>query len=104
MCEVEIAEFAEGWAAALPVVDVRERWEYAQGHVPGALLMPLGNLAAHVGEIPTGDPVYVICASGNRSREGARIVEAAGRSAVSVVGGTAGWVAQGRPVEAGDRS
>ena len=104
MREVEIAEFAAHWVDGVPVVDVRERWEYAQGHVPGALLMPLGNLAAHIGEIPAGDVVYVICASGNRSLQGARIVEAAGRSAVSVAGGTSGWAAQGRPLEAGDRS
>jgi rhodanese-related sulfurtransferase len=104
MREVEITEFADAWADGAPVVDVRERWECAAGHVPGALLMPLGNLGAHIAEIPAGDVVYVICASGNRSLQGARIVEAAGRSAVSVAGGTSGWSAQGRPVETGDGS
>lgn len=104
MREVEVAEFADAWADGAPVVDVRERWEYVNAHVPGALLMPLGQLAAHVAEIPAGDVVYVICASGNRSLQGARIVEAAGRSAVSVAGGTSGWAAQGRPLDSGDRS
>lgn len=101
MREIEIAEFADAWGDGAPVVDVRERWEYVAGHVPGALLMPLEQLGAHTAEIPAGDVVYVICASGNRSREGARIVEAAGRSAASVAGGTSGWVAQGRPVDTG---
>ncbi|ELB86421.1 hypothetical protein Rwratislav_45056 [Rhodococcus wratislaviensis IFP 2016] len=94
MREVDLDEFAVRWADGVPVVDVRERWEYVDGHVPGALLMPLGQLAARTAEIPAGEVVYVICASGNRSREGARIVEAAGRGAVSVAGGT---VRLGRP-------
>ena len=104
MREVDLDEFAVRWADGVPVVDVRERWEYVDGHVPGALLMPLGQLAARTAEIPAGEVVYVICASGNRSREGARIVEAAGRGAVSVAGGTSGWAALGRPLDTGDGS
>ena len=104
MREVDLGEFAACWADGVPVVDVRERSEYVNGHVPGALLMPLGQLGAHTAEIPAGEVVYVICASGNRSREGVRIVEAAGRSAVSVAGGTSGWAALGRPLDTGDGS
>ncbi len=54
MREVDLGEFAVRWADGVPVVDVRERWEYVDGHVPGALLMPLGQLAAHTVEIPAG--------------------------------------------------
>jgi glyoxylase-like metal-dependent hydrolase (beta-lactamase superfamily II)/rhodanese-related sulfurtransferase len=48
------------------VVDMREPWEYRQGHIPGAVLIPLGQLSARVNEL---DPerLAVICASGNRS-------------------------------------
>ena len=104
MREVDLGEFAVLRADGAPVVDVREWWEYLDGHVPGALPIPLGQLADHIAEIPAGEVVYVICASGNRSREGARIVEAAGRGAVSVAGGTSGWAVQGRPLETGDGS
>ena len=57
--EVTVDEFAAGWAAGQPVVDVREPWEYAQGHVPGALPIPLKLLAEHLVDIPDGDTVYV---------------------------------------------
>ena len=50
------------------LVDVREAREYADGHVPGAVLMPMGQLASRLAELDRAKPVFVICASGNRSR------------------------------------
>ncbi|MDV7084088.1 rhodanese-like domain-containing protein [Rhodococcus opacus] len=55
--------------------------------MPGAQLLPLGQLGDRVTEIPAGAVEYVICASGNRSVQGARILMTAGRPAVSVAGG-----------------
>ena len=49
------------------VVDVREPFEYAAGHVPGATLMPMAAVRARLRELPRSRPVYVICATGNRS-------------------------------------
>ncbi|WP_216854593.1 rhodanese-like domain-containing protein [Rhodococcus opacus] len=102
MREIEIGEFADAWAAGAPVIDVREPWEYRNAHVPGAQLLPLGQLGDRVTEIPAGAVVYVICASGNRSVQGARILMTAGRPAVSVAGGTSGWAAAGRLLDTGD--
>ncbi|AOW94050.1 sulfurtransferase [Rhodococcus sp. WMMA185] len=104
MREIDLDQFAENWADGVPIIDVREPWEYATGHVPGAVLIPLGQLDSRTADISDGDVVYVICASGNRSVQGARIVEAAGRTAVSVAGGTSGWAALGRPLEAGGQT
>ena len=97
--EVTVDEFAAGWAAGQPVVDVREPWEYAQGHVPGALPIPLKLLAEHLVDIPDGDTVYVICALGNRSLCGAQILTSLGRNAVSARGGMTQWTAQNRPIQ-----
>lgn len=97
--EIHITEFAELRAAGAVVVDVREQFEFDQAHVPGALLIPLGELAGRVAEVPAGDTVCVICASGNRSLTGADILTAAGRPAVSVAGGTALWLRAGGPVD-----
>ncbi len=86
---------------ALTVVDVREAQEYALGHVPGALLIPLGELAGRVAEIPAG-PIATICASGFRSSTGASLLEAAARSDLaSVWGGTTAWMQLGLPVDRG---
>lgn len=82
-------------------VDVRERAEYAEAHVPGALLVPMGELARRTDELDATRPVHVICASGNRSRAMTELLRARGFDAVSVAGGTRGWIASGRDVEVG---
>jgi rhodanese-related sulfurtransferase len=98
MREVDLASFAGGHSTGAVVVDVREPGEYTAGHVPGARLMPLGHLPDRVGELPRDERIYVICASGNRSKAAADFLAGAGIDAVSVAGGTAGWANAGRSV------
>jgi rhodanese-related sulfurtransferase len=99
--EVDLEAFASALAAGGVVVDVREPGEYLVGHVPGARLMPLSALAGRIGELPAGRPVYVICASGNRSLTAADRMSRAGVDACSVAGGTSGWARTGRPLVTG---
>lgn len=81
------------------VLDVREPWEFAEGHVPNAILIPLGQLAARVGELPQDRPLYVICRSGNRSVTASQILVAAGQRDVrNVEGGMIAWQRAGLPV------
>ena len=82
-------------------IDVRERAEYAQAHVPGAVLMPMGQLASRLGEVDRTARVHVICASGNRSRAMTDLLVAQGFDAVSVAGGTHAWIQSGRAVGVG---
>ena len=82
-------------------VDVRERGEYAQAHVPGAVLVPMGQLTSRLDEIDRTARVHVICATGNRSRAMADLLLAQGFDAVSVAGGTQAWIVSGRAVEVG---
>lgn len=81
------------------LIDVREPNEYATGHVPGAINIPLDNLPARVEDVPDGEPVYVICQSGNRSARGADILIDLGYQAVSVAGGSQAWIEQGLPLD-----
>jgi hydroxyacylglutathione hydrolase len=82
------------------VVDVREAWEYRQGHVPDALLIPLGQLSARVHELNPEKPVAVICASGNRSQSAAALLGQKGfKTVYNVLGGTGAWMYSGLPVE-----
>ena len=62
--EVDLEAFAAAHAAGATVLDVRNPDEYETAHVPGAVLIPLTELAARQDEIPDGDPLYVICAVG----------------------------------------
>ena len=102
--EIDVEGFAAAVAGGAFVLDCREPGEYVAGHVPGAVLIPLGSLGARVAELPPDGTVYVVCASGNRSLRAAQALVGAGYVAVSVAGGTSGWVASGRPVATGERS
>ena len=97
--EVTIDDLADAISHGAYVLDVREPDEYAEAHVPGVVLIPLGQLEERIDEVEDGSRVFVICRSGARSLKGADILEANGIDAVSVAGGTLGWVASGRPTE-----
>ena len=97
--EVTIDDLADAISHGAYVLDVREQEEYDEAHVPGVVLIPLGELEARVGEVEDGSRVFVICRSGARSLKGADILEANGIDAVSVAGGTLGWIASGRATE-----
>ncbi|GAA1956405.1 rhodanese-like domain-containing protein [Catenulispora subtropica] len=103
MNEIDQESFAAEHAAGAFVVDVREAWEYTGGHVPGAWLIPLNRLPSALVELSRTDPVYVICASGDRSKAAAWFLNAAGLRAFSVTDGTGGWVRAGRPIVIGAR-
>jgi rhodanese-related sulfurtransferase/transcriptional regulator with XRE-family HTH domain len=81
------------------VVDVREPREWATGHVPGARLVPLGELRAHPDAAALGKKVLFVCASGGRSLAAAKIAETRGVPEIlSLDGGTAGWAQAGLPI------
>lgn len=101
MREIDQQTFAAAHRDGAVVIDVREPSEYVEGHVPGARLMPLGQLSSHVGDLPRNVPVYVVCASGNRSLAAAGFLAAAGVDAWSVAGGTGTWIRSGHPVTRG---
>lgn len=104
MTDVTIDHLAAARADGSFVIDVREPYEYVTGHVPGALLMPVAQVPARAGEIPRDRPVYVICASGNRSRRVTDVLRGHGYDARSVLGGTSAWIGAGQPVVVGPHS
>jgi hydroxyacylglutathione hydrolase len=82
------------------VVDVREPWEYRQGHVPGAILIPLGQLSSRVNELDPDRPVAVICASGSRSQSAAALLGQKGfKTIYNVSSGTGAWMYSGLELE-----
>jgi thioredoxin 1 len=93
--EVGLEAFASAHSAGATVLDVRNPDEYETAHVPGAVLIPLPELAERQDEIPDAEPLYVICAAGGRSLTAAMALVDAGYDAVSVAGGTNGWIERG---------
>jgi rhodanese-related sulfurtransferase len=96
--EVDVDELEGARAGAAAVIDVRQPEEYDAGHVPGARLIPLSEIAGRLGEVPTDGEVLVICQTGARSARATDFFRRQGIDARNVAGGTKAWVESGRPV------
>lgn len=82
------------------VLDVRTQEEWDEFHAPNTTLIPLDQLESRLGELPEGEPIIVMCRSGNRSQAGRDILLANGfESATSMDGGLTAWRAAGFPIE-----
>jgi len=83
----------------LSVVDVRTMSEWAAGHAPEALHIPLSEIGGRQDEISQGKPVIVVCATGNRSAVAATTLARAGFKPVyNFSGGMSAWQGGGLPV------
>ena len=79
-------------AAGARLVDVRTPGEFAGGHLPGAVNIPLDQLRARVGELKNEPkPVVVYCASGMRSGQARRLLVGEGIAEVHDLGGMNRW-------------
>lgn len=85
---------------AVTLIDVREADEFAAGHVPGAVNMPLSQLNPAMVPASTADkPVVVMCRSGNRSSKAQAALAQAGRTDIrNFKGSMIEWTARGAPI------
>lgn len=97
---VGVTDVAEPLPTGTRLLDVREADEWAAGHAPQALHIPMSELASRLGELPQDDNLYVICRSGGRSARVTAYLNANGWDAVNVDGGMTAWAGQGRPLVA----
>lgn len=84
------------------VLDVRTPQEFAEGHVPGAVNIPVQELGDRIDELAEykGKDIDVICRSGSRSTSATKHLRGEGfQRASNVRGGTMAWQAAGYPVE-----
>ena len=100
--EIDIDEFAKLDIQTICLVDVREYYEFTEMRVPGAKLLPLGEVPENISSFPLDTPVYLICATGNRSGVAGEFLAEHNIETVNVLGGTKGWVMSGREYMHGD--
>lgn len=76
----------------LVIIDVREPDEYAAGHVPGAVLKPLGQIQTWARELDKDEEILLFCRSGNRSSQAYRYLHSQGFTKLkNVAGGILDW-------------
>ncbi len=73
----------------LSVIDVREPFEYQMGHIPGSKNMPLSNFELEA--LNKEEEHYLLCATGARSLEAARVLATYGYKIINVMGGTSAY-------------
>ncbi len=82
------------------LLDVREPDEYAAGHIPGITLIPMGEVAARLAELPRDKEIIVTCRTGNRSGQVADLLREQGFTNVhNMSGGIVAWEEAGYAVE-----
>lgn len=98
--EADVADTAAALDAGALLVDVREHFEWRAGHARGAVHLPMMEVPARLDELPRDAPIYLICATGNRS---GRVAEYLGQNGfarpINVRGGTVAWRRAGLPID-----
>lgn len=79
------------------VLDVREDFEVAEGMIPTAIHIPMGQLGNRVSELDKNRPIIVVCRSGHRSAAVADALVEAGYAADTMTGGMTAWQRAGLP-------
>lgn len=99
--EIDVAEAKKRLATNhCLLIDVREPFEFAGGHVPGARNIPLNNLPDHVDELRSAESILLVCNTGNRSGMAAEWLKKQGLDRViNIEGGTVDWLHHGFPIE-----
>jgi len=103
LTETDVDGLDAALSAGAFLIDVREVDEYLSEHVPGAILVPLSELAGRLDECrnPDGGPTHLICKAGGRSANAGAMLASIGVEVVNVAGGTMAWVMSGREVVEG---
>lgn len=99
VAQADVRQLSAALSAGALVLDVREPFEYAAGHVPGAVSMAMRLVPLRMGEIPKDRDVFVICAAGNRSWQVCHFLNEHGIAATNVDGGTVAWQSAGLAIE-----
>ena len=101
--EISVNDLVDLVESGSLVIDVREPDEYASGHIPGAILVPLSTVLQNSGEFLSEDTVFVVCRSGSRSMQACELLHDNGIvNVVNVAGGTMGWISLGNEVVTGE--
>lgn len=93
----DVEQFARG--GEITLLDVRGASEFAAGHIPGAINIPVGYLPRDINDLPANKPVIVYCQSGMRASIASSVLQNLGRTNIATyMGSFDEWLAAGKPV------
>lgn len=80
------------------LVDVRSGSEFASGHIPGTVNIPMDQIESRLDDLQSGVPIILVCQTGKRARMVAELLGPCRRQISVLEGGTRAWVQAGLPV------
>ncbi|MFI5086320.1 MAG: rhodanese-like domain-containing protein [Actinomycetales bacterium] len=99
MSEIESPSVnVEALGTDVRILDVREDYEWEEGHIDGALHIPLGQLPERLDELDPDEDLHIVCRSGGRSFRATQWLNDNGYTAVNVNGGMGAWLDAGKPM------
>ena len=96
---IDIATWKSWQASGRPaqLIDVRSATEFASGHLPGAVNIPLEQVEPRTADLAPNNPVVLVCQAGTRARLAAELLRPSGKNLVVLEGGTGDWIKAGNP-------
>jgi len=101
---VTVSELRNQPAPPTLLVDVRSSTEFASGHIPGAVNIPMDQIESRLGDLGLNLPIVLVCQSGKRARMTASLLEPCRRQIRVLEGGTTAWIEADLPVVASVRT
>ncbi len=97
---ISLKEFCSRFAnrKSLQIIDVRSAGEFASGHIPGAVNIPLEQVSNRVNDLHAEPPLIMVCQSGKRARMAAEALQSKFNQVLILEGGTAAWIEQNQPI------
>jgi rhodanese-related sulfurtransferase len=99
---ISVPQFAQlqSGPERVQLIDVRSPSEYATGHIPGAINMPMDQVQSRLPDLERESAIVLVCQSGQRARMVAGLLEPCGKELRILEGGTSAWIKAGLPVVA----
>jgi Rhodanese-related sulfurtransferase len=96
MPSVTIAELQSRVPVQSQLIDVRSLSEFAAGHIPGAINIPMDQIESRLDDLCSTVPIILVCQMGTRARMTAALLESCRSDLAILEGGTAAWDQAGR--------
>src|SRR5579862_1800779 len=95
---IDVVTLRDQSPAQMQLVDVRSASEFASGHIPGAVNIPMDQIEGRLDDLRPKTPLVLICQTGKRARMTAGLLEPCQREIAVLEGGTSAWIRAGLPV------
>ena len=95
---ITVAELRHQLPAQPQLIDVRSPSEFASGHIPTAVNIPMDQIEARIKDLHANVPLILVCQAGTRARVTAGLLEPCHRQIAVLEGGTNAWLQAGLPI------